>query len=376
MQAYAQTLGYKGALPNTRPNKRYVDDSKVAEHEAITPTEKIATAARLEKMSPLEKAVYLEVMRTTLAMFAPRYEYDETTIITAMPDVDFKSTGKVPISKGWHELWPTWKDESTQVLPIVQGGDAVKAQLMPIEKQTQPPKRYSEGTLLIAMKTAGKTTVDEESQTILKDVEGIGTEATRANVIEKLKSKDKTGNAFISVKNNAIYMAPKGNTICQAIATTPLLSSAEMTAQWEKFLKRIGQGQKQQAEFVTGITKFLEGLVHDVPEQLAHVQFDGAVAPEKPHEPVAIGTCPKCGGKVMMLSTVSKCENNKRGNAGTCDFKLSNVVAGKKLSASVLKELLRTGATAKKVTGFKSKKGKSFSAKLVLKQNEIQFDFD
>jgi DNA topoisomerase-3 len=388
LEEYAKVIGYQGVLPNTEPSKRYVNDAKVAEHEAITPTEKIATEDDFNDMSALEKAVYMEVTKTTLAMFAPKYQFDETVILTSMPDVLFRTTGKVPVVQGWKSVWgnaaeeedPKDDNSSDVTLPKVANGDDVVPTLVPAQKKTTPPKRYSEGTLLIAMKTAGKTTDDEESQTILKDVEGIGTEATRANVIEKLKAKDKSGNAFVKVEKNLLYVEPKGKTICKAIATTPLLSSAEMTAQWEKFLKQIGKGESQQAEFLNGIVGFLTNLCNEVPTRINEVDFSAEIkimAEEKAKSgPQEIGVCPKCSGKVMLYDKIAKCEHDTKEGA-TCGFHVFTTLAQKKLGKAVMSQIIRDGKTKAVVKGFTSKAGKSFDAFVKLGDDgKLAFEFE
>ena len=115
------------------------------------------TEATYESLTPLQQAIYEQVLKTTVAMFAEKYTYEETTILTQVQQLQLKAMGKVPVD------------------------------LQVLEKETKPPKPYTEGTLITAMKTAGKTVDSEEAQSILKEVEGIGTEATRANIIETLK---------------------------------------------------------------------------------------------------------------------------------------------------------------------------------------------
>ena len=135
-------------------------------------------------------------------MFADPYEYEETTIITQIGAANFKATGKVPTKQGWKALFQDKAEKSSQdednqtlpevnkadqqavaTLPLVHQGDQVQADLQTPQKETTPPVPFTEGTLITAMKTAGKTLDDEEAQAILKDVQGIGTSATRANVL-------------------------------------------------------------------------------------------------------------------------------------------------------------------------------------------------
>lgn len=126
------------------------------------------------------------------------------------------------------------KKKEAQTLPPIVENEEAEVELKSMEKETQPPKPYTEGTLITAMKTAGKTLDNDEAQEILKEVEGIGTEATRANIIENLKQKH-----YIEVNKNEITVTPKGITLCKAVANEPLLTSAEMTARWEGYLRKL-----------------------------------------------------------------------------------------------------------------------------------------
>lgn len=196
-----------------------------------------------------------------------------------------------------------------------------------MEKETQPPKPYTEGTLITAMKTAGKTLDNDEAQEILKEVEGIGTEATRANIIENLKQKH-----YIEVNKNEITVTPKGITLCKAVANEPLLTSAEMTARWEGYLRKIGKQEGTPSVFLENIKKFILHLLAEVPNQIDKVDFSDEIsgtrqikAMEKKND--QLGRCPKCKkGIVMLYPKIATCLNPE------CDFKLWPTVAKKKLT--------------------------------------------
>ncbi|MEO2663486.1 DNA topoisomerase, partial [Enterococcus faecium] len=230
LQNYKKFLGIEEVqTTEIRAKKRYVDAKKVQEHHAIIPTKTIPTPARFAKLSKLQQAIYLQVLRTTVAMFAADYIYEETTVTTGVQQLKLKSTGKIPLQQGWQEILRIKsKKKEAQTLPPIVENEEAEVELKSMEKETQPPKPYTEGTLITAMKTAGKTLDNDEAQEILKEVEGIGTEATRANIIENLKQKH-----YIEVNKNEIIVTPKGITLCKAVANEPLLTSAEMTARWE-----------------------------------------------------------------------------------------------------------------------------------------------
>ncbi|HAP7033898.1 TPA: type IA DNA topoisomerase, partial [Enterococcus faecium] len=190
------------------------------------------------------------------AMFAEKYTYEETTILTQVQQLQLKTVGKVPVDLGWKKLFGKESDrkekEEEPLLPKVTKGEAVTVDLQVLEKETKPPQPYTEGTLITAMKTAGKTVDSEEAQSILKEVEGIGTEATRANIIETLKQKE-----YIKVEKNKLVVTNKGILLCQAVEKEPLLTSAEMTAKWESYLLKIGEQKGTQATFLANIQKFV-----------------------------------------------------------------------------------------------------------------------
>ncbi|MCC9087020.1 DNA topoisomerase [Enterococcus faecium] len=238
--------------PIHTPNSRYVNNKKVQEHYAIIPTKTVMTAAAFEQLSPLQQAIYEQVLKTTVAMFAEKYTYEETTILTQVQQLQLKAIGKVPLDLGWKKLFGKESDgkekEEEPLLPKVTKGEMVTVDLQVLEKETKPPQPYTEGTLITAMKTAGKTVDSEEAQSILKEVEGIGTEATRANIIEILKQKE-----YIKVEKNKLVVTNKGILLCQAVEKEPLLTSAEMTAKWESYLLKIGERKGTQTTFLANI---------------------------------------------------------------------------------------------------------------------------
>ena len=132
-------------------------------------TKVVPTKDQLAALPKLRQQVYDLVLRTTLAMFADPYEYEETIIITQGGDANFKATGKVPTKQGWQALFDETKTEQQEVatLPLVHQGDQVQANLQTPQKETTPPVPFNEGTLITAMKTAGKTLDDEEAQAII-----------------------------------------------------------------------------------------------------------------------------------------------------------------------------------------------------------------
>lgn len=348
------------------PRKRYVNDAKVQEHYAIIPTKKIPTASQVEKLRQDERNLYLEVVKTTLAMFAPPYKVEETKVTVDVQGLAFHTTGKIEQALGWKELFQSSKSkkkEDEQVLPPLEKGEPIQAMVKAKEGKTQPPAYYTEGQLIPLMKTAGKFVEDEEEQAILNEVTGIGTGATRANIIETLKSRE-----YITINKNSVYVTPKGKILCEAVEGN-LLSKAEMTAQWELFLRKIGQGEKDSATFISNIHTYIHRLLTDAPSHVKTMKLDTSTIDTS--ESAGIGPCPLCGAAVVQRGPVFACSKSKENN---CKFVIVKRLAKKTLTEGMVKRLLTKGETAV-LKGFKSKAGKSFSAALVLKEGKVEFDF-
>ncbi|NRO11793.1 DNA topoisomerase 3 [Lactobacillus helveticus] len=365
---YQKLVSKEIALPQIEPQSRYVNGKKVQEHHAIIMTKTVPSQEQLAKLSKLEQQVYDLVLRTTLAMFADPYEYEETTIITQVGDANFKATGKVPTKQGWQALFDDHKADQQEAatLPIVHQGDQVQANLQTPQKETTPPVPFTEGTLITAMKTAGKTLDDEAAQAILKDVQGIGTSATRANVLEILKKR-----GYLVTEKNKLHVSEAGITLCKAVELEPLLTSPEMTAKWEQALQQISTEERTPDNFLNQIKKFVAKLIADVPTQLTG---SAAIKQQIDHQQQA-----QKAAEVFLETPQATVLNKqkfyivkpKQGE----DFTLPKKWSSKTLGKTAIKALVTKGETSK-LKGFKSKKGKSFDAKLKLDGHKLSFDFD
>ncbi|PND41007.1 DNA topoisomerase III [Leuconostoc mesenteroides] len=378
LNGYLGFLSKDVSLNHQEPNKRYVNGKKVQEHHAIIMTKTVPTQEKLSKFPALEQKIYNLVLRTTLAMFADPYEFEETVILTSIGDAVFKATGNVPKNQGWKVLFSDYKTEKQEeetILPLVEVGQSISANLTPDQKMTKPPVPFTEGTLITAMKTAGKTLDDEEAQSILKDNEGIGTEATRANVLDVLKKR-----GYLLTEKNKLHVSQQGITLCKAVELEPLLTSPEMTAKWEKALKQISAKERTQENFLEQIKKFVSKIIHDVPTQMKQSDsLTSQVASQKDTEQQAeldaqIGICPICKtGKIVDKGKFYGCTNYKATNP--CTFSLPKKWSEKALGKTAIKDLITKGETSK-LKGFKSKKtGKKFDAKLTIKEGKLSFDF-
>ncbi|HFN9855008.1 TPA: DNA topoisomerase 3 [Enterococcus faecium] len=363
---YSGFLGLDLEMVQAEPRKRYVDGSKVQEHHAIIPTKQVPTEAALAKMDDLQRKIYALVVKTTVAMFLPDYLYEETKIQTKVADLLFQSIGKTPKQEGWKILFKQQnkeEKEDVQTLPLVIIGEHAEVDVKSTEKETQPPKAFTEGTLLTAMKTANKTVDDEEAIKILQEVEGIGTEATRANVIETLKKQE-----YITIQKKNILVTEKAKTLCEIIKNDEI-TNADMTAKWEKYLKKIRNEVGTQEAFLQSITNFINHLINNVQETFQNSDIKTHVKEISTDK--AIGKCPICQKEMIDKGKFYGCTGYKEG----CKFTLPKKWSSKTLTKKNISDLLTKKETTT-IKGFKNKKGTSFNAKLQLKDNKLEFIFD
>lgn len=366
VESYQQLIQQPFHVASKTPSKRYVDSSKVQEHYAIIPTKKIPSEKVLARLSNEERNLYEEVLRTTLAMFHSDYIYKETSVTTDVNGLAFFSSGKTEIDKGWKALFSNEKEPSSAkepTLPKLTLHEQVKSKVDVKEGQTTPPKPYTEGQLIAMMKTCGKFVEDAVDTEILKEVEGLGTEATRSGIIETIKR-----HGYIEVKRNIVSITEKGRVLCEAIEGN-LLASPSMTAKWEAYLKKIGTGSGSSELFLGSIAKYLNQLILDVPTQLSDKTFHMTTEPFVSRKEVA--TCPTCKkGTIISRKNFYGCSGYKEG----CKQTFPAVFLKKRLSAKHIEDLCVKGKTDS-VKGFVSKAGQTFNARLVLTKGQLKLDF-
>ncbi|MFW3396223.1 DNA topoisomerase [Enterococcus faecium] len=363
LSRYLELAGVGISEPQLNENKRYVDGSKVQEHYAIIPTK---TLPKLSDVTKDEKNIYLLVLYRTLAIFEKPYIYDETTIDTAINQVLFQSKGKTEKERGWKRLYKQEeKDKDDPLLPEVTVNDSVAFALETKEGKTQPPNYYTEGTLLTVMKHVGRAMDDKDSKDILKETEGFGTEATRASIIETLKKQD-----YITISKSKIYVTEKGELLCRIIAEDEI-ANAGMTAQWERYLKKIRSQQGTQEAFLGSIERFVQHLIEKVPQNFQDKKENIADVVGHMEQENVMGTCPKCQNSVVDKGKFYGCSGYKDG----CKFTLPKRWSQKALTKKNVQDLLSKRETSL-IKGFKSKKGSNFSAKLTLNDEmKLAFEF-
>lgn len=363
---FQSLLSFDVAYPEAR--REYVNNANVHEHYAVIPTKKKLTQTEIEALSERERNIYMEVLRTTAAMFAPDYVYEETKVEVDVQGLIFKKTGKVERKKGWKAIFPSLAAslQDDKELPPVSENDPAVAVVESKEGMTTPPKLFTEGDLIEVMKSAGQkgghTLADDEEKAVLKETQGIGTGATRAEIINTLKAKE-----YITIKKNQTHITQKGIILCEAVTGT-LLASPEMTAKWEIYLRKIGQGTGDQKTFLTNAENFVKHLIQTAPTLIQSPQLIQRVDSMKAAQ--AIGKCPNCQKDVLDKGKFYSCAGYKNG----CSFTLPKKILGKTVSLSNIKKLLES-KKSNLIKGMEGSKGK-FDAHLTLNQeNELKFDF-
>jgi DNA topoisomerase III len=348
------------------PLGRVVNNEKVTDHHAIIPTR---AQHPVDKMDDDDRRIYDLVVRRFLAVFHPEAVFENTRVETEVAGHVFRTHGKVMLVPGWRGVYgeeadaekPGEEDEGReQQLPKLEQGEQVDTLTVAAEeKVTKPPRRYSEGSLLAAMETAGKLVDEEELREAMKD-SGIGTPATRAAIIERLLQV-----GYIERDARALVVTEKGLNVVRLLDGHPL-TSPSLTGDWESRLAKIELGADSRRAFMSDIVKFAESTIGELDVKLKDVRIPRA----------NLGPCPVCGHDIVENRKGYSCWS--REDPG-CGFVIWKAKAGKTLNAAVVRELIRTGRTEKPVTGFKGRSGRSFRARLALEQTDegrwrVEFD--
>ena len=237
-------------------SKKVFDNKKVTDHHAIIPT-----GVYPQGLTELEKKVYDLVARHFIAIFYPECKFCSTTVLGESAGVEFKATGKVITDPGWRVIFAQEsndeKEEKENILPhFVKGESGPHAPGLQ-EKWTQPPKHYTEATLLRAMETAGKLVENEELRDAMKE-NGIGRPSTRAAIIQTLYKRN-----YIRLEKKNIIATTTGIELISTIRNE-LLKSAELTGQWEKKLRDIEKRQYSAKDFIDELKEMLNQIVNSV----------------------------------------------------------------------------------------------------------------
>jgi DNA topoisomerase-3 len=349
------------------PLGRVVNDARVTDHHAIIPT--LAERHPVQKFSDDDRKIYDLVVRRFLAAFHPDAVFENTRVeTTVLSEHVFRTRGKLMLVPGWRGVYGELPDAERadddegreQQLPRLERGERVDVkEIGAEEKETKPPRRYTDGSLVRAMETAGKLVEEEELREAMKD-SGIGTPATRAAIIERLIAV-----GYVERDGRALVVTEKGLNVIRLLGEHALTSPG-MTGEWEHRLANIETGADTRKAFMGDIVKFTEDTVHELDTRLKGVRIPRA----------QLGPCPVCGREIVENRKGYSCWS--REDPG-CGFVIWKSKAGKTLPVSVARELIKTGRTEKAVSGFKGRSGRSFRARLALQQAEdgkwrVEFD--
>lgn len=391
--------------PPTRPGSPRldltVDDEKVAGHTAILPTPRV-TRDTLDALSEDERLVLTCVVRRMWEAVSDDYVHDVAAVKAQTSteyledhmdavgsregEVLFTSRSDQPASLGWKAIERAetpesdkGEDEEERRANIIPPDLAAYATSTPMpqgsarltEGSTKPPKPFTEATLLAAMEHASRYVEDKTLKAALDDDEshsgGIGTPATRANVIEQLVHA-----GYMERRGRQLHSTPEGSLLIKVV--TPELKDVKLTAQWESMLSDIEHGKDDEDAFLHRIDRMCAGLPARV--QAMASSSEGVKAVETARAQSSYGKCPRCGKPVIKTGGIWQCSSNKsrKNDAGVwtqvegCGFKMFGQIAGKKLTDSAVHRLLDDKRV--KANGLKSKAGKTFDAYLVIDRDK------
>lgn len=343
-----------------RKTKRVFNDKKVTDHHAIIPT------GIQNHLQYNQKLVYDIITRRFIGVFYPESDVSNTSVIGEVAEVPFKTTGKEIINKGWRVVFESdsSKEESNEqpTLPTFVKGEKGPHEPSFLEKETKPPRNFTEATLLRAMETAGKQVDDDEMRELMKE-NGIGRPSTRASIIETLFRRK-----YIERKKKLVVPTETGVSLIDLI-DNELLKSAELTGRWEKRLKEIERGEFKAGKFIHNMKKMVYNLVAEVKANQSVKKITSNV-PEAKTQTISKATTKKTttkGKKELVGKTCPKCKNGtliKGGNAygcseykNSCKFIIPFKIHGKKISENQLIRLVDKGSTTN-LKGFTTESGK------------------
>jgi DNA topoisomerase-3 len=346
---------------------RIISDSKISDHHAVIPTHTM-TAADLSGLSENQIKILNMIALRLICSVSENHVYNETSVTIECEQNIFTAKGRTIINNGWKSLIKKDGEISEKSLPELskgQGFTGVSAKLN--EGFTSPPKPFTEDTLLSAMENAG-----DFSEIPNAERKGLGTPATRSDVIERLVEKGFVRRVNAEDKKvRHLQPTEKGVNLIKILPDA--IKSAELTAEWEHKLEKIKKGGMSDADFMNEIAVFIGDVIKS--NSTANPEYTGLFSSVSQY--AAVGNCPKCGGIVRDSYNTFVCENRD------CTFKIFKrdsffAAAKKELTAEIVSEILKNGRV--KVDGlYSKKKNRLYGAVLVLKDTGgefMKFDFE
>lgn len=336
-----------------KKSKRYFNDVKVTDHHAIIPTDQNGATAYGDESKALDL-----IIRRFLCIFFPPAIEAKTNVDATINHHPFLVTGKFLKFPGWKEVYQTEDNKKAvkeQILPKFTAGESGPHKPGIEEKETKPPKKHTEATLLRAMETCGKNVENEMLKEALK-ANGIGRPSTRAAIIETLFNR-----SYIFREKKNLMPTKKGICLIEAIQNQTLKSPV-LTGEWENKLRQIEAGTYKGGRFLKELNDYVTLIIGEVKNaESVPLQVDG------------MAICPKCKkGQVVEGEKAFGCSEWRMG----CDFKIWKQICKKNISKLQATTLLSKGETAI-LKGFVSKKGNKFQASLQLQEDfSVGFKFD
>lgn len=293
---YAQVIAKITKQP-IKANKSFVDDAKVSDHHAIIPTEE---SVPLSALSDKERKIYDLVVKRFLAVLLPAHQYEQTVITAKIEDEQFTAKGKRIIVQGWKEVFSDYPDddhEEEQKLPALSKGDSLSiVSLTKTTGETKPPARFNEAALLSAMENPTKYMAGENKDLIktIGETGGLGTVATRADIIEKLYSS-----FLIEKKGKEIFITTKGKQLLQLVPAD--LRSPVLTAEWEQKLTKIAKGSLSKQAFINEMKQYAKEIVNEIKNSKERFKHDNVTGKK----------CPECSKLLLEV-------NGKKGKMLVC----------------------------------------------------------
>lgn len=296
MKPYASVIGKILSKP-IKANKSFVDDQKVSDHHAIIPTEE---SVPLSALSDKERKIYDLVIQRFLAVLLPAYEYEQTVVTARIGKEMFTAKGKRVVALGWKEVYSDFVDEDSeddQNLPALTEGTMLKVQsISKTTGETKPPSRFNEATLLSAMENPTKYMAGESKDLIqtIGETGGLGTVATRADIIEKLYSS-----FLIEKKGKDLFITSKGKQLLNLVPED--LKSPVLTAEWEQKLTKISKGALPKQAFLNEMKNYAKEVVNEIKNSKQTFK----------HDNVTGSKCPECNKLLLEV-------NGKKGKMLVC----------------------------------------------------------
>lgn len=289
-----KTLAGKAKKADLKGKLAFVNDSKVSDHHAIIPTEQFV---QLANMTSDERKIYDLVVRRFLAVLYPPYVYEETSLTGICAQESFAARGRITVSEGWKEVYGSEPEEveqaeadavKNQVLPDVKQGQRLKVLKSTVtEGKTKPPARFNEATLLSAMENPVRYLEkrDEQLARTLGETGGLGTVATRADIIEKLFRS-----FLLEKKGNDIYITSKARQLLGLVPED--LKKPELTAKWELQLSDMAKGSLKRSDFMKNIRSYARELIDEIRTE------EGVFR----HDNLTNKKCPNCGKRLLAVN--------------------------------------------------------------------------